>query len=44
MIIKEKDMELKAVENVAALMCAAARTAPKAHGTDNLSTLVVTGK
>ena len=44
MIIKEKDMELKAVENVAALMCAAARTAPKAHGADNLSTLVVTGK
>lgn len=44
MIAKDKDLEQKAVETVAALMCAAARTAPKAHGTDNLSTLVVTGK
>jgi len=44
MIAKSKELEQKAVEEVAALMCAAARTAPKAHGTDNLSTLVVTGK
>jgi uncharacterized ferredoxin-like protein len=44
MIAKDKEMEQKAVETVAALMCAAARTAPKAHGTDNLSTLVLTGK
>ena len=44
MIMKSNDLEQKAVEDVAALMCAAARTAPKAHGTDNLSTLVLTGK
>ena len=37
-------MELKAVEEVAALMCAAARTAPKAKGVDNLVTLVVMGE
>jgi uncharacterized ferredoxin-like protein len=43
MIYKGKDMEQKAVEEVAALMCAAARTAPKAKGVDNLVTLVVTG-
>ncbi len=43
MITKGKDMELKAVEEVAALMCAAARTAPKGKGVDNLVTLVVTG-
>lgn len=29
---------------MAALMCAAARTAPKAKGIDNLSTLVISGK
>lgn len=44
MISKDKDMERKAVEDVAALMCAAARTAPKGKGVDNLVTLVVTGK
>lgn len=44
MILKGSEMEQKAVEEVAALMCAAARTAPKAKGTDNLATLVVTGK
>jgi uncharacterized ferredoxin-like protein len=44
MIASSSDMERKAVEDVAAMMCAAARTAPKAHGTDNLSTLVATGK
>lgn len=43
MITKGKDMENKAVEEVAALMCAAARTAPKGKGVDNLLTLVVTG-
>jgi uncharacterized ferredoxin-like protein len=43
MIITGKDMEQKAVEEVAALMCAAARTAPKAKGVDNLVTVVVTG-
>ena len=44
MITKSKDLEQQAIEHVGALMCAAARTAPKAHGTDNLSTLMVTGK
>lgn len=44
MISMGKDMEQKAVEEVAALMCAAARTAPKAKGVDNLVTLVVTGE
>jgi len=44
MIITEKEAEQKAVETVATLMCASARTAPKAHGTDNLSTLVLTGE
>ena len=44
MITKGKDMEKKAVEEVAALMCAAARTAPKGKGVDNLATLVVTGE
>lgn len=43
MITKGSDMERAAVEHVAALMCAAARTAPKGRGIDNLSTLVVTG-
>ncbi|HTY91475.1 MAG TPA: DUF2148 domain-containing protein [Methanocella sp.] len=44
MITKGKDMEQKAVEEVAALMCAAARTAPKGKGVDNLLTMVVTGR
>ncbi len=44
MIVKGKDMERKAVEEVAELMCAAARTAPKGKGVDNLVTLVVTGE
>lgn len=44
MIVPGKDMEQKAVEAVAALMCAAARTAPKAKGVDNLVTVVVTGE
>jgi uncharacterized ferredoxin-like protein len=43
MIFKGSEMERNAVEQVAALMCAAARTAPKGRGIDNLSTLVVTG-
>ena len=44
MLFTEKEMEQKAVETVASLMCATARTAPKAHGADNLSTLVLTGE
>lgn len=43
MIIDGNDMEQRAVEAVAALMCAAARTAPKAKGKDNLVTVVVVG-
>ena len=44
MIMKSDAMEQKAIEEVASLMCVAARTAPKAKGTDNLVALVVTGK
>ena len=36
-------LEEKAVLNAAAKMCAAARTAPKAHGKDILHTIVLTG-
>jgi len=43
MIVKGNEMERAAVDQVAALMCAAARTAPKAKGIDNLCTLVITG-
>lgn len=43
MIVKGNEMERAAIDQVAALMCAAARTAPKAKGIDNLSTLVITG-
>lgn len=44
MIYSEKDMEEKAVLEIASLMCAAARTAPKTKGVDNIYTLVLTGK
>lgn len=44
MIYSEKDMEEKAVLDICALMCAAARTAPKTKGVDNIFTLVLTGK
>lgn len=44
MITHGRDMEKKAVAEVAALMCAAARTAPKGKGVDNLATLVVAGR
>ncbi|CAJ36926.1 ferredoxin domain-containing protein [Methanocella arvoryzae] len=43
MITKGEEMEQRGVEQVAALMCTAARTAPKGRGIDNLTTLVVTG-
>jgi uncharacterized ferredoxin-like protein len=43
MISGGKEMEEMAVETVASLMCAAARTAPKARGVDNLVTMVITG-
>ena len=44
MIYHEKQMEEKAVLDIAALMCAAARTAPKTKGVDNIFTVVLTGK
>lgn len=39
-----EDLEHKAVLDTAALMCAAARTAPKTKGLDNIVTLVLTGE
>lgn len=44
MLYKSDYMEEKAVLQTAAKMCAAARTAPKAHGKDTLHTLVLTGE
>lgn len=38
------EMEMQAVMQTAARMCAAARTAPKGHGRDTLHTLVLTGE
>jgi uncharacterized ferredoxin-like protein len=43
MIYRDKEIETEAVMNVAQQMCAAARTAPKAIGEDNLSILLVNG-
>jgi len=43
MMFSEKQIEEKAVMNTASRMCAAARTAPKARGIDNIITLVLTG-
>ena len=39
-----QEMELRAALQTAAKMCAAARTAPKAHGKDTLHTCVLTGE
>lgn len=44
MIYNSVDMETKAILQTAARMCAAARTAPKAHGKDTLHTFVLTGE
>ncbi len=44
MIISSQDIEERAVERIADLMCVAARTAPKAKGIDNLVTLIVNGQ
>ena len=44
MIIQGKELEQRAIEQVAELMCAAARTAPKARGIDNLVVMVVKGR
>ncbi len=43
MIYQSGNMEEQAVLNTAAKMCAAARTAPKAHGKDTVYTIVLTG-
>lgn len=43
MIYQSTQMEEQAILQTAARMCAAARTAPKAMGRDNIVTLVVTG-
>ena len=43
MMYKEKQVEEKAIINAASRICAAARTAPKARGIDNIITLVLTG-
>lgn len=39
-----EQMEMQAILATAARMCAAARTAPKAKGADNILTLVLTGE
>lgn len=44
MIYSSAEMEQSAIMQAAALMCAAARTAPKAKGMDNIVTLVLTGE
>lgn len=43
MLYSSHEMEQKAALEVAGLMCAAARTAPKTKGMDNIVTLVLTG-
>jgi len=43
MIYQKNAMEEQAILQTAARMCAAARTAPKAHGKDTIYTLVLTG-
>lgn len=42
MLYKSNELEMTAVLQTAAKMCAAARTAPKAHGKDTIHTLVLT--
>ncbi|MBR2572545.1 MAG: ferredoxin [Clostridia bacterium] len=44
MTYRAEELEMQAVLQVAAQMCAAARTAPKARGVDCIHTLVVTGQ
>lgn len=44
MLHKSELLEAKAVLATAAKICAAARTAPKAHGKDTLHSLVLTGE
>lgn len=44
MIMNSREVEERAVVQIAELMCVAARTAPKAKGVDNLVTLIVNGQ
>ena len=44
MMYNSQEIEERAVERIADMMCVAARTAPKARGVDNLVTMVVNGK
>lgn len=44
MLYQSNEMEQKAILDAAAQICAAARTAPKAKGMDNIVTLVLTGE
>ena len=44
MIIQSRESEQRAIEQVADLMCIAARTAPKARGVDNLIVMVIKGR
>lgn len=44
MITTSQEIEERAVEQIADMMCVAARTAPKARGVDNLETAIVKGK
>jgi uncharacterized ferredoxin-like protein len=44
MIITSSEVEERAIEQIADLMCVAARTAPKGKGIDNLVTLIVNGQ
>lgn len=41
MITKSNEIEDRAIEQVAELMCLAARTAPKARGVDNLVVMII---
>jgi uncharacterized ferredoxin-like protein len=41
MIIKSKEIEERAVERIADLICVAARTAPKGRGVDNLVVMLI---
>ena len=43
-MISSDEAELNAIRQVANLMCAAARTAPKGRGIDNLVTAIVEGE
>jgi len=44
MIMNSQEVEERAVERIADMMCVAARTAPKGKGIDNLVTLIINGQ